>query len=77
MVIVNWKALDDQPQLRCCLIILVVFMILFNILYVLANNFTSSIIPIDQAFGSLGGLFTGVFVGMIMMTRFRGAAANR
>jgi hypothetical protein len=52
-------------------------MILFNILYVLANNFTSSITPIDQAFGSLGGLFTGVFFGMIMMTRFRGAEADR
>ena len=54
-------------------------MILFNILYILSNSFTASEFKsiFDQTFGPLGGILTGLFIGLIIMTRFRGAVAYR
>ncbi len=32
IVFVNWKALDRSPEVRCCLIMMVIFVLFFSIL---------------------------------------------
>lgn len=67
LVIVNWKALDRSPEVRCCLIILVIFIVFFSIIIAAASTKST----VDY-FGHLGGFLSGLFVGMLIMVRFRG-----
>jgi len=41
LVIVNWKAFDRNPEIRCCIIIMITFLILFSLLYSLGVNTNS------------------------------------
>jgi len=38
LLVVNWKALETQPEARCYLMILVIFVLLFSVLLSLNNS---------------------------------------
>jgi len=38
MVIVNWKALDRSPEMRCCLIVMIVVIVLFGFVFSLSDG---------------------------------------
>jgi len=79
LLAVNWKALESQPEVRCYLIIVVVFVLLFSLLLSLNSGDPKDIMSSSSVdiFGHLGGLITGFFFACIVMTRFRGAEALR
>ncbi len=62
-VIINWKPLESQPEVRCCLIIFVVFLFLINMLFGLGLTGDSHI----DVFGHLGGFIIGFFFGCCVM----------
>ena len=41
LVIVNWKAFDRNPEIRCCIIVMISFLIVFSILFSLGTNTNS------------------------------------
>eukprot|EP00347_Sterkiella_histriomuscorum_P024243 403331813 len=71
LVLVNWKALDRSPEVRCCLIIFVIFLFLFSLLMA----FSSQENTVD-VFGHLGGFLSGFFFGTIVMIHMRGQEAR-
>ena len=79
LLVVNWKALESQPEVRCYLIIVVVFVLLFSLLLSLNSGDPTDILSYASVdiYGHLGGLITGFFIACILMTRFRGAEALR
>ena len=40
MVFVNWKALDRSPEVRCCLIMFVIFLFLISLLMAFSVRFS-------------------------------------
>lgn len=72
LLVVNWRALETQPEVRCCLIFVVVFVLLFSLMMSVGGNDGSV-----DVYGHLGGLITGFFFACIVMLRFRGAEAMR
>jgi rhomboid protease GluP len=72
LLVVNWRALETQPEVRCCLIFVVVFVLLFSLMMSVGSNDGSV-----DVYGHLGGLITGFFFACIVMLRFRGAEAMR
>ena len=73
MLVVNWKSLGSQPEVRCCLIIGVVFILMFSLLNSLQSDDSLSVVDL---YGHLGGLITGFFFACIVMPQFRGAEAH-
>lgn len=72
IVFVNWKALDRSPEVRCCLIMMVVFVLFFSILMSFSsNNIVTGFATVD-VYGHLGGLISGFFVASLLMVHFRG-----
>jgi len=67
MVFVNWKALDRSPEVRCCLIMFVIFLFLISLLMAFSNAERT----ID-VFGHLGGFIVGFFFGSVVMIHMRG-----
>lgn len=69
MIIVNWKALDRNPEIRCCMIVFIVFFLVFSILFSyssdisVGNDSTNNV----DIYGHIGGFLTGTFFGMIIM----------
>lgn len=70
LVLVNWKALDRSPEVRCCLIVMVIFIVLFSVLMAFSNSGNTV-----DTYGHLGGFISGFFVGIVVMVRFRGQEA--
>ena len=68
MVIVNWKALDRNPEIRCCLIFFIVFILVFSLLFSYSSSIgiNGTYTNVD-IFGHIGGFLTGLFFGMIIM----------
>jgi membrane associated rhomboid family serine protease len=79
LLVVNWKALESQPEVRCYLIIVVVFVLLFSLLLSVNSSDPTDILSYASVdiYGHLGGLITGFFFACIVMSRFRGAEAFR
>lgn len=74
---VNWKALDRSPEVRCCLIMMVIFVLFFSIIMSFSsNNLIKGFATVD-VFGHLGGLITGFFIASYLMVHFRGSEAAR
>ena len=69
-VVVNWKRLD--PQLQCFLSCMIVFVVLFNVLFLLQGAASGQTENQVDNYGHLGGLITGTFAGMIMITPMGG-----
>ena len=71
-VVVNWKRLD--PQLQCFLSCMIAFVVLFNVVFVLQGSANGQSQSLVDNYGHLGGLITGAFAGMIMVTPMGGPA---
>jgi rhomboid protease GluP len=77
VVFVNWKALDRSPEIRCCLIAMVCFVLFFSIIMSFSSdNIVTGFASVD-VYGHLGGLIAGFFIATYLMVHFRGAEANR
>ncbi len=74
LVVVNWKSLGNQPEVRCCLIIGVVFILMFSLLASVSSGDQAG--TVVDFYGHLGGLITGFFFACIVMPQFRGAEAH-
>lgn len=73
----NWKALDRSPEVRCCLIAMVCFVLFFSIIMSFSSgNFVSGYGSVDT-YGHLGGLISGFFIAAYLMVHFRGSEAAR
>jgi membrane associated rhomboid family serine protease len=79
IVVVNWKAFDRSPELRCFMIIMITFILLFSLISILGD--TSD--PVSKVastsvdgYGHLGGLLTGFCFSAYMMVHLRGAEAR-
>jgi membrane associated rhomboid family serine protease len=64
LLVVNWKSLGNQPEVRCCLIIGVVFILMFSLLASVSGDPANSVVDF---YGHLGGLITGFFFACIVM----------
>ena len=64
LLVVNWKSLGNQPEVRCCLIIGVVFILMFSLLASVSGDSANSVVDF---YGHLGGLITGFFFACIVM----------
>lgn len=75
VVFVNWKALDRSPEVRCCLIIMVIFILMFSLLMAFSGGDGITQTTVD-GFGHLGGLLVGFAFASYMMVHFRGRDAQ-
>lgn len=75
-VVVNWKRLD--PNMKCLIICLIVFIIIMNLMFSVGGidssgpNVGSASFYQTDNYGHLGGLLTGAFVGMFILTPIGG-----
>ena len=78
LVVVNWRALDTQPEVRCYLIIVIVFLLLFSVLFSLSSGSTGPFAGslTTDFFAHLGGLLIGFFFACYIMVQFRGVEAR-
>lgn len=74
---VNWKALDRSPEVRCCLIMMIIFILLFSILMSFSSNDIATGYATVDVFGHIGGLLSGFFIATYVMVHFRGSEAAR
>mmetsp|Transcript_25194 Transcript_25194/g.18991 ORF Transcript_25194/g.18991 Transcript_25194/m.18991 type:complete len:265 (-) Transcript_25194:29-823(-) len=77
LIVVNWKAFDRHPEIRCCIIIMIVFILVFGLLFALGVNLDTDTVQGVDVYGHLGGFLTGTFVGMYVMVHLRGDIAKR
>jgi membrane associated rhomboid family serine protease len=77
VVVVNWKAFDRSPELRCFMIIMITFILLFSLISILGDTGDSITrgSTID-GYGHLGGLLTGFCFAAYIMVHLRGAEAR-
>lgn len=78
IVVVNWKALDRSPELRCFMIIMITFILLFSLISILSDTSDDGLrtgSTVD-GFGHLGGILTGFCFSCYMMVHLRGAEAR-
>lgn len=76
IVFVNWKALDRSPEVRCCLIMMVIMVLFFTLIMALSGgNLATGFAGMDT-FGHLGGFIAGFFLASFIMVQFRGAEAR-
>jgi rhomboid protease GluP len=78
VVVVNWKAFDRSPELRCFMIIMITFILLFSLISILGDTGGNGITQgstID-GYGHLGGLLTGFCFAAYIMVHLRGAEAR-
>jgi len=76
MIIVNWKAFDRHPEIRCCILIMIIFILIFGLLFALGVNLADDSVSGVDVYGHLGGFITGVSLGMVIMVHLRGDIAK-
>ena len=79
IVVVNWKAFDRSPEVRCFMIIMIAFILFLSLISFLddtlnqnSNNDHSSV----DSYGHLGGLLTGICLSAWTMVHLRGGEAK-
>jgi membrane associated rhomboid family serine protease len=80
LVVVNWRALDRSPEVRCLMIVMLTFILLFSLISILGDTGDSvgQVISTSvDGFGHLGGLLTGFCFAAYMMVHLRGAEARQ
>jgi len=78
IVFVNWRALDQSPEIRCFMIVMIVFMLLFSLIFMFGGSSDGTVTTTQSVdgYGHLGGLLTGFAFASYVMVHFRGAEAR-
>ena len=80
LIVVNWRALDRSPEVRCMMIIMLTFILLFSLISILGSTGDDIGLLLNTSvdgFGHLGGLLTGFCFAAYMMVHLRGAEARQ
>ena len=70
-LVINWSALKPFGFFRCQLLLMIIFMVFFNIVF--AETFTKNV----DIFSHLGGIFVGFFLSIILIKPMLEESSNR